>query len=166
MPKQHKTQAKKSLSSGLEEMKLWRNKFPWLSPSPQPGYVGLYTEYNILTLNNIKLQCLVNLMVTENRKLPYYKILAYNVCVCVCARTRKYLLRYSYVKYDIYTTNEIWEAFLVKYHSFFTTHKEGFRNFMMALKWQAPKIQIHTSGLIKISLKLKIWGNKTVERVT
>lgn len=77
------------------------------------------------------------------------------MCVCVC--TSKYLLCYSYDKYDIYTTNEIWEAFLVRYHSFFTTRKEEFRNFMMALKWQAPKTQIYTSGLIKISLKLKRW---------
>lgn len=93
------------------------------------------------------------------QKITYYKILAHNLCVCVCVYTSKYL-HYSYVKHDIYTINESWEAFLVKYHSFFTTRKEEFRNFMMALKWQAPKIQIHTSGLIKISLKLKRWKEK------
>ena len=54
-------------------------------------------------------------MVTENRKLPYYKILAQNVCVCVCVcvYTSKYL-HYGYVKHDIYTINEIWEALFSK----------------------------------------------------
>ena len=37
------------------------------------------------------------------------------MCVCVCVRvyTSKYL-HYGYVKHDIYTINEIWEALFSK----------------------------------------------------